>query len=116
MPGDKSEILQGTVDLMVLKTPDAMGPLPVYGVARRIEQISEEALQINQGTIYASPVRLVQKLCLGHAGKQQKSEVLFHHQTWTQAQYRSAELGARFHGHWLRTAHRGARISQCLLG
>jgi PadR family transcriptional regulator PadR len=61
MPGDKSEILQGTLDLMVLNTLDAMGPLHGYGIARRIEQISEEALQINQGTIYASLVRLVQK-------------------------------------------------------
>jgi PadR family transcriptional regulator PadR len=61
MSDDKSEILQGTLDLMVLKTLDAMGPLHGYGVARRIEQISEEALQINQGTIYASLVRLTQK-------------------------------------------------------
>ena len=61
MLGDKSEILQGTLDLMVLKTLEAMGPLHGYGIARRIEQISEEALQINQGTIYASLVRLVQK-------------------------------------------------------
>ena len=61
MPADKSDILQGTLDLMVLKTLDAMGPLHGYGIARRIEQISEEALQINQGTIYASLVRLMQK-------------------------------------------------------
>ena len=61
MLGDKSEILQGTLDLMVLKTLEAMGPLHGYGIARRIEQISEEALQVNQGTIYASMVRLIQK-------------------------------------------------------
>lgn len=61
MSADKSEILQGTLDLMVLKTLDAMGSLHGYGIARRIEQISEEALQINQGTIYASLVRLMQK-------------------------------------------------------
>jgi len=61
MAGDRSEILQGTLDLMVLKTLEAMGPLHGYGIARRIEQISEEALQINQGTIYASLVRLIQK-------------------------------------------------------
>ena len=61
MPADKSEILQGTLDLMVLKTLAAMGSLHGYGIARRIEQISEEALQINQGTIYASLVRLLQK-------------------------------------------------------
>src|ERR1700761_3112249 len=62
MPADsKSEILQGTLDLMVLKTLAAMGSLHGYGIARRIEQISEDALQINQGTIYASLVRLLHK-------------------------------------------------------
>jgi PadR family transcriptional regulator PadR len=61
VPVDKSEILQGTLDLMVLKTLDAMGPLHGYGIARRIEQLSQEALQVNQGTIYASLVRLLQK-------------------------------------------------------
>jgi len=57
----RAEILQGTLDLMVLKTLAAMGPLHGYGIARRIEQISEEALLINQGTIYASLVRLLQR-------------------------------------------------------
>jgi transcriptional regulator len=57
MGRERSEILQGTLDLMVLKTLGAMGPLHGYGIARRIEQLSEEALQINQGTIYASLVR-----------------------------------------------------------
>jgi PadR family transcriptional regulator PadR len=58
--GEKSDILQGTLDLMVLKTLAAMGPLHGYGIARRIEQISEDVLQLNQGTIYASLVRLLQ--------------------------------------------------------
>jgi PadR family transcriptional regulator PadR len=58
---NKSEILQGTLDLMVLKTLDAMGPMHGYGIARRIEQLSKEALQVNQGTIYLCLVRLVQK-------------------------------------------------------
>jgi PadR family transcriptional regulator, regulatory protein PadR len=57
----RSEILQGTLDLMVLKTLAAMGSLHGYGIARRIEQISEDALAINQGTIYASLVRLMQR-------------------------------------------------------
>ena len=61
MPEGKSEILQGTLDLMVLKTLDAMGPMHGYGIARRIEQLSEEALQVNQGTIYLCLIRLVQK-------------------------------------------------------
>lgn len=57
----RSEILQGTLDLMVLKTLDAMGPLHGYGIAKRLEQISEEVLQVNQGTVYASLVRLMQR-------------------------------------------------------
>ena len=61
MPEDKSEILQGTLDLMVLQTLDAMGPLHGYGIARRIEQVSAESLLINQGTIYLCLIRLVQK-------------------------------------------------------
>ena len=61
MAEQKSEILQGTLDLMVLQTLEAMGPMHGYGIARRIEQVSQEALQINQGTIYLCLVRLVQK-------------------------------------------------------
>jgi PadR family transcriptional regulator, regulatory protein PadR len=61
MASSKSEILQGTLDLMVLKTLDAMGPMHGYGIARRIEQIGEDVLQVNQGTIYLCLIRLVQK-------------------------------------------------------
>ena len=61
MADSKSDILQGTLDLMVLQTLDAIGPLHGYGIARRIEQISEDVLQLNQGTIYASLLRLQQR-------------------------------------------------------
>jgi transcriptional regulator len=61
MADNKSEILQGTLDLMVLQTLQAMGPLHGYGIARRIEQVSEEALLINQGTVYLCLVRLLAK-------------------------------------------------------
>ena len=61
MADQRSEILQGTLDLMVLKTLDAMGPMHGFGIARRIEQISEDALQVNQGTIYLCLVRLLQR-------------------------------------------------------
>jgi PadR family transcriptional regulator, regulatory protein PadR len=57
----KSEILQGTLDLMVLKTLETMGPLHGYGIARRIEQVSEDLVRLNQGTIYASLLRLQQQ-------------------------------------------------------
>jgi PadR family transcriptional regulator, regulatory protein PadR len=55
----RTGILQGTLDLMVLKTLETMGPQHGYGIARRIEQLSQEALEVNQGTIYASLVRLI---------------------------------------------------------
>jgi transcriptional regulator len=61
MPKEHSEVLQGTLDLMVLKTLEALGPLHGYGVARRIEQLSEELLRLNEGTVYASLLRLAQK-------------------------------------------------------
>ncbi len=52
------DVLQGTLDLMVLKTLDTLGPLHGYGIARRIEQISEALLKLNEGTVYASLMRL----------------------------------------------------------
>ena len=61
MAKDRSPILQGTLDLMVLKTLEQMGPLHGYGIARRIEQVGQDALIVNQGTIYLCLVRLVQK-------------------------------------------------------
>lgn len=61
MPESKLDLLQGTLDLMVLQTLAAMGALHGYGIARRIEQVSGDAVLINQGTIYASLVRLQQR-------------------------------------------------------
>ena len=57
----KSDVLQGTLDLMVLKTLQSMGPLHGYGIARRIEQVSDNALSLNQGTIYPALLRLQQR-------------------------------------------------------
>lgn len=57
----RSEVLQGTLDLMILKTLDAMGTLHGYGIARRIEQLSEDVLQLNEGTVYTSLLRLQQQ-------------------------------------------------------
>ena len=61
MPNDKPEVLQGTLDLMVLKTLEAMGPQHGYGIARRIEQLSDELLRLNEGTVYTALMRLQQK-------------------------------------------------------
>lgn len=57
----RTNVLQGTLDLMVLQTLDALGPLHGYGIARRIEQVSEAALKLNEGTVYASLMRLQQQ-------------------------------------------------------
>ncbi len=57
----KADVLQGTLDLMVLKTLDALGPLHGYGLALRIEQVSGDVLRLNHGTVYASLVRLRQR-------------------------------------------------------
>ncbi|HYM24632.1 MAG TPA: helix-turn-helix transcriptional regulator, partial [Vicinamibacterales bacterium] len=54
----KADILQGTLDLMVLRTLDVLGPLHGYGIARRIEQISGELLSVNQGTLYPVLLKL----------------------------------------------------------
>ena len=61
MAESKSDVLQGTLDLMVLKTLETMGPLHGYGVARRIEQVSGNRLSLNQGTIYPALLRLQQR-------------------------------------------------------
>jgi PadR family transcriptional regulator PadR len=60
MGESKLDLLQGTLDLMVLKTLASMGPQHGYGIARRIEQTSADEVLLNQGTIYASLVRLQQ--------------------------------------------------------
>jgi PadR family transcriptional regulator, regulatory protein PadR len=54
----KAGLLQGTLDLMVLQALDTMGPLHGYGIARRLEQVSDDVLALNEGTVYASLMRL----------------------------------------------------------
>ena len=56
-----SEVLQGTLDLMILKTLHALGPMHGFGIARRIEQVSRDVLQLNEGTVYTSLLRLQQQ-------------------------------------------------------
>jgi transcriptional regulator len=57
----KLDVLQGTLDLMILQTLEAMGPLHGYGIARRIEQLSDYLLKLNEGTVYLSLTRLRQR-------------------------------------------------------
>lgn len=61
MSTEKSEVLQGTLDLMILKTLHALGPQHGFGIARRIEQVSEDVLSLNEGTVYTSLLRLQQQ-------------------------------------------------------
>ena len=61
MPISKAEVLQGTLDLLVLKTLDSMGPMHGFGIAQRIQQVSEDLLQLNQGTLYPALLRLEQR-------------------------------------------------------
>ena len=61
MATNREDILRGTLDLFVLKTLDTLGPLHGYGIARRIEQVSENLLYLNQGTLYPALLRLEQK-------------------------------------------------------
>jgi PadR family transcriptional regulator PadR len=61
MTPPRGEVLQGTLDLIVLKTLDTLGPLHGYGIAMRIQQVSEDLLKLNQGTLYPALLRLEQR-------------------------------------------------------
>jgi len=71
-----AEVPYGTLDLLVLKTLDSMGPLHGFGIARRIEQVAENLVRLNQGSIYPALVRLEQN-------------------GWIQAQWGTSELGRK---------------------
>jgi transcriptional regulator len=76
MAADKADILSGTLALMVLRTLAALGPQHGYGIARRIEQISEQQLALNQGTLYPALLKME------HAG-------------WISARWRTSDTGRR---------------------
>jgi PadR family transcriptional regulator len=61
MASDKADVLQGTLDLMVMKTLESMGSQHGYGIAQRLQQVSEDLLQLNQGTLYPALLRLEQR-------------------------------------------------------
>jgi transcriptional regulator len=61
MAPPRGEVLQGTLDLIVLQTLQAMGPLHGYGIAQRVQQVSEDLLKLNQGTLYPALLRLAQR-------------------------------------------------------
>ncbi len=61
MGGEKADVLHGTLDLLVLKTLETMGPMHGWGIARRLEQVSDDVLSLNQGTLYPALLRLEQR-------------------------------------------------------
>ena len=65
MTPPKMDVMQGTLDLLVLKTLEVLGPMHGWGIARRIEQVSDDALSLNQGTLYPALVRLQQRGWIG---------------------------------------------------
>jgi|SRR6185312_10084760 len=64
MNTSRTEVLQGTLDLLVLKTLQTMGPMHGFGIAQRIQQVSEDVLRLNQGTLYPALLRLEQRGCI----------------------------------------------------
>ena len=61
MPAEKTEVLQGTLDLLVLKTLDTLGPTHGFGIAQRLQQVSADLLRLNQGTLYPALLRMEQR-------------------------------------------------------
>jgi PadR family transcriptional regulator PadR len=64
MKPSKADVLQGTLDLLVLKTLETMGPMHGFGIALRIQQVSGDLLRLNQGTLYPALLRLEQRGCI----------------------------------------------------
>ena len=81
LDSDKADVLQGTLILLVLRTLDVLGPMHGYGLARRIEQISGELLQLNQGTLYPALLRMEQEKWIsakwGASAKNRKAKFYF---------------------------------------
>ena len=116
---NRSAILQGTLDLMVLTTLEAMGPMHGYGIARRLEQVSEEALLVNQGTIYLCLIRLVQKRWISAkwGTSENKRKAKFYSITEGRpeaARRRSRQLGPAVRRHRQAAAARGRRLTPML--
>ncbi len=91
----RTDVLQGTLDLMVLQTLDSMGPLHGYGIARRIEQISDHVLKLNEGTVYASLMRLLHRRWISAAWGSSENNRRARFYTITKAGRRQLTTAAR---------------------
>jgi len=85
----KTDVPYGTLDLLILKTLDTMGPMHGYRIARRIEQVAENLLRLNQGSIYPALIRLEEQGWIrtqwGISETKRKVQILFLDQGWSQA-------------------------------
>ncbi len=97
---DRSDVWQGTLALMVLKTLDAMGPMHGYGIARRIEQTSDQLLSVNYGTLYPALLKLEQEGSIASAWGVSENNRRAKFYTLTRAGKRQLEREA---GEWART-------------
>jgi len=104
---DRTDVLQGTLDLMVLQTLDAMGPLHGYGIARRIEQISDDVLKLNEGTVYAALMRLLHRRWISAAWGSSENNRRAKFYTITRAGRRQLTTATK---HWERIAAVMARL------
>ena len=104
-----SEVLQGTLDLMILKTLHALGPLHGFGIARRLEQVSRDVLQLNEGTVYTALLRLQQQgwIAAEWGTSENNRKAKFYSITRRgrkQLEVGNGKLGAHFRRDWPRAA------------
>lgn len=107
MTTPKSDVLQGTLDLMVLKTLDTLGAMHGYGIAQRIQQVSNDALHLNQGTLYPALLRLEQRGWIASAWGTSDNNRRARYYSLTRAGRRQLAKEA---GEWLRTVEIMGRL------
>jgi len=100
MTSPKSDVLQGTLDLMVLKTLDTLGEMHGYGIAQRIQQVSNDVLHLNQGTLYPALLRLEQRGWISSSWGTSENNRRAKYYALTRAGRKQL---AREEGEWLRT-------------
>ena len=107
MTSPKSDVLQGTLDLMVLKTLDTLGEMHGYGIAQRIQQVSNDVLHLNQGTLYPALLRLEQRGWISSSWGTSENNRRAKYYVLTRAGRKQL---AREEGEWLRTVEIMGRL------